>query len=96
MLLAWLGAVLALSLVAKYTGFFREWPPLFILFVLVLAVPVAMARSAVMRFSCPRCERPFFRRTVWYGNFFTRKCAYCGLPKWTEVTPGESIGREPR
>jgi hypothetical protein len=85
MLVAWLGSLLAIVALADRTDGFAHSAPLFIAVLLLAAVPIAVARSVVMRFRCPRCKRPFFRKTPWYGNFFTRRCPHCALPKWTDV-----------
>ena len=37
----------------------------------------------VIDFPCPRCGRPFFHKTF-YGRWFPKSCAHCGLPKWTD------------
>ena len=36
---------------------------------------------------CPQCKQPYFRRSMFYGNWFTNKCLHCGLPKWAEPSP---------
>jgi hypothetical protein len=35
-------------------------------------------------FKCPRCSKRFFC-TLWFNNPFAKKCAHCGLPKWSEA-----------
>jgi hypothetical protein len=92
MLLAWLCALLALTVVGSYRSVFRQLPPLFVAVLLLLVIPIAVTHAAVLRFPCPRCRMPFFKRTPWRGSVLTRRCAHCGLPKWSAAAVSTTAG----
>ena len=60
------------------------FPIIAIWFVFVVA-----ADYAALSFSCPRCDKPFFR-TLFFRNGFAKKCVHCGLQKWADQGPPAS------
>src|SRR3954451_20389761 len=49
-------------------------------------VAFAVTGFRVQRFHCPECDKPFFVGR-WHVNTWARRCAHCGLPKWSESPP---------
>lgn len=41
----------------------------------------------MLNFLCPRCGRPFFKKSWYSTKAFARECVHCGLPKFD---PGDS------
>jgi len=54
----------------------------------LLAIPIfvwfMIASFGIVWWHCPRCDRPFFTRGIWYGNLFAGACYHCGLQKWAD------------
>ena len=55
-------------------------------------IAFAIAGYFKTNFACPRCGEMFFRawddrrwRKTWRSTPFARRCAHCGLPKWSDT-----------
>ena len=83
-LLFWGGAALSTALLATVAPQAPHWA--WPVPVLPWAVAAIVASQAAIRTPCPRCGKPF-HMTFWYHNGFARRCAHCGLPKWSPRDP---------
>src|SRR5262245_4821945 len=55
---------------------------------ILLLIAFTVAGFYRSNLKCPRCGRPFFRKTWWYYSEFGRKCVHCKLPKWATTDSG--------
>ena len=40
---------------------------------------LVFAHMRLLRWRCPRCNKPFLMRNILVGNVFARQCVHCGL-----------------